>query len=148
MRRRAFGCEQETRAGHGECGPFGPKHEAEGGFEEAGGDWEGNRVIRDRPTEVLQHLPHGAPTDLHRSGRHADRVGAHQDDICGFDGDIGTGADGDAEVGWGEGGSPFRSAGAEFCKGSAATGGGGADALQTLDLCTGTGLIAVSLTVG
>jgi hypothetical protein len=45
----------------------------------------------------------GASADC-QGGGDVERVGAHQHDVCGFDGDVGTGADGDTDVGLSQGG--------------------------------------------
>ena len=44
------------------------------------------------------------PRPISRAIGHVERVGAHEDEVGGLDGDVGAGADGDAEVGLGEGG--------------------------------------------
>jgi hypothetical protein len=58
----------------------------------------GERVVADRPGEVLAHLADGAAADLDRR-RDVDWVGAHEHDVGGLDRDVGAGADRDADVG-------------------------------------------------
>ena len=70
-------------------------------LEDAGGDRQREAVVADRPGEVLVHLAHGAAADGDGGGD-VERVGAHQHDVGGLDGDVGAGADRDADVGLGE----------------------------------------------
>jgi hypothetical protein len=55
------------------------------------------------PTEVLDHLAVGALRQAD-DGDDVARVVAHEDDVGGLDGDVGAGADGDADIGLGQGG--------------------------------------------
>ena len=58
-------------------------------------------VVADRPGEVLVHLADRAAADRDGGGD-VERVGAHEHDVGGLDGDVGAGADRDADVGLGE----------------------------------------------
>ena len=59
------------------------------------GDREGERVVADRPAEVLAHLPHRATADLNRR-RDVEGIRAHQDDVGRLDRHVGARADRDA----------------------------------------------------
>ena len=56
---------------------------------------QGEAVVADGPGEVLVHLALCAAADRDRGGD-VERVGAHEHDVGGLDGDVGAGADGDA----------------------------------------------------
>src|SRR5205823_7893665 len=72
--------------------------------ERAAGERNGGHVVARRPGKVLDHLAvagPGQPDD----GDDAARVAAGQHDAGRLDGHVGAGADGDADVGPGQGGS-------------------------------------------
>ncbi len=100
---QGVGGNEEAGAGHGRGGPFGAEDSAEGGFEEAGGDWGSDRAVAGGPTEVPSHPADRAPSDAH-GDRDVQGVGAHEHDIDGLDGHVGACADDDTQVGLGEDG--------------------------------------------
>jgi hypothetical protein len=69
-----------------------------------GGDRDRDRVVADRPTEVLTHLAKSPAADGQRR-RNIERVRTHQHDVRRLDGDVRTGADRDPQIGAGERGS-------------------------------------------
>ena len=48
--------DQEAGSGHGQGGDLGAEHQAERGFEHAGGDGQRDGVVADGPAQVLPHL--------------------------------------------------------------------------------------------
>ena len=66
------------------------------GSKDTGCDRQRQRVVADGPGEVLAHLAHGSAADRDRDGN-VERIRAHQHDISGLDGDVGAGADRDAD---------------------------------------------------
>src|SRR5690606_7685287 len=84
-------------------GQHGAQEHAEGGVEHARGDGDPDGVVDERPEQVLFHRAHGAAREPDRGGD-AGQIAAHEGDVAGLDGDVGPGADGDPDVGLGEGG--------------------------------------------
>ena len=75
----------------------------EGGIEEAGGEGNAEEVVADGPGEVLAHDAERLAGEG-EGGGNGGGLGAEEEDVAGFLGEIGAGAHGDAGVGLGEGG--------------------------------------------
>src|SRR5699024_11103858 len=71
--------------------------------QDAGCQRHGDEVVARGPPQVLLHLPVAGPGEVD-DRQHRARVGRGQDDTGRTDGDISSGADGDADVGLGQGG--------------------------------------------
>jgi hypothetical protein len=93
-------CHEQARPGHGQRRDLGAQRQA-GPGEGAGGEGQRDRVVADRPAEVLAHLAQRGPADPQRE-RDVERVGAHQHDVGGLDRHVGAGPDRDPDIGGGQ----------------------------------------------
>src|SRR6202030_388404 len=66
------------------------------------GEGDGGDVVAERPAQVLEDGAEGAPGQA-EGGDHAVEVTGQEGDVGRFDGDIGAGPDGDAQVGLNQG---------------------------------------------
>ena len=99
----AVGEDADGAEGHGGGGEPGREQDVEGGIEQAGGERNAEEVVADGPAEILAHDAESLAGEGERGGN-GGGLGAQEEDIAGFLGEIGTGAHGDAGVGLGEGG--------------------------------------------
>lgn len=74
---------------------------AEGGVKDTGGDGDADTVVDEGEEQVLPDVGHGGAADGD-GGDDAVQRARHQGDVGGFDGDVGAGADREANVGGGE----------------------------------------------
>ena len=88
---------------HGGGGKHGVELPVQGGIEYACGDGNADGIIKERPEQVLLDIAQHAAGKL-QSGGDIGGIAVHQDDIGGINGNIGAGADGDADIGTHQGG--------------------------------------------
>ena len=86
------------RKAHGGGGKHGVELPVQGGIEYARGDGNADGIIEERPEQILLDIAQHAAGKL-QSGRDIGGIAVHQDDIGGINGNIGAGADGDADIG-------------------------------------------------
>ena len=91
------------RETHGGGGKHGVELPVQGGIEYACGDGNANGIIEERPEQVLLDIAQHTAGKL-QSGGDIGGIAVHQDDIGGINGNIGAGADGDADIGTNQGG--------------------------------------------
>ena len=99
------GVAEHADRAHDHCGgrEHGVEQQPVPGVEGAGGDGDEQHVVAEGPRQALLHRADRAPGES--DGRDdAAQVAADQGDVGCGDGDVGAGADGDAEVGLGQGG--------------------------------------------
>src|SRR6266852_8775813 len=89
---------------HGGAGEHGAEEPADDGVEDAGGDGYAQRVVEKSEGEILADIADGGAAQA--AGAHdSAEIAFDQGDAGAFDGDVGAGAHGYADIGGGERGS-------------------------------------------
>ena len=91
-------CDNAHRAeAHGGSGEHGVELESEGDKQHARSQRDADGVIEEGPEQILLDVADYRAGELN-GGDSVEQVALHQDDVGGFDGDIGAGADGNAHI--------------------------------------------------
>src|SRR5581483_11907349 len=88
---------------HGCGGEHRIEQDAEKRVEDAGGEGNAEEVIDEGEEEILANVGHGATAQEDSAGQAA-QIALHEGDAGRFDGDVGAGAHGNADVSCGQGG--------------------------------------------
>src|SRR5258708_692146 len=97
----SVGDDRDRAEAHGGAGEHRAEQPAENGIEYAGGDGDAESVVKKSEEQILFDVADGGAAKF-SGAQDAAQIAFEQSDAGGFDGDVGAGTHGDADMGGGE----------------------------------------------